>query len=92
MIYEIMNADINKVLEDFGFEVRDQERVVSGIIVNSKYGFATRIDTKAKTVGLTMTHDILERSLLSFQKFENADELKKLFLNNCIFMRSYQEI
>ena len=87
-----MNTELNKVLEQLGFEVRDQDRVISGVIVNSQYGFATKIDTKAKTVGLTFTHNILERNLLSYQCFENAEELKKLFLNNEIFTSYYQKI
>ena len=87
-----MNTGIIKVLEDLGFEVKDFDRVISGMIVNSKYGFATKIDTKGKTVGLTFTHDILERSLLSFQTFSDENELKKLFLDNKIFVSHYQEI
>jgi hypothetical protein len=87
-----MNADIVKVLEDLGFEVRDQERVISGVITKSKYGFVTIIDRNQKLVNLTFTHDILQRSLLSFQKFENVDELKKILLDNQIFTSHYQEI
>ncbi len=82
-----MNTELIAIITELGFEATDNERVIIGIMVNKGYSFEMFVDTKEKTICLKISHDVMKRDLMVFQRFCDPDELKKLLLGNDVFIR-----